>query len=220
MSSAPSPSSPTVAGTSTGAFLDALASAAPTPGGGGAAALMGATGAALIAMVCNLTRGRPGFEAVEADITALLAQAQARRAELLALVDADAVAFNALMAAYRLPRAEDPAARAERSAAIQQGLIGATEAPLACAEAAAAVVALCAPAAQKGNPQVLSDVGVAVLAARAALQSAALNVQINLPQIKDGERAQALRQALEQCLASALPLAEQVHQDVAQRLAG
>ncbi len=165
-------------------FMDALASGAPTPGGGGAAAVMGAMGAGLISMVANLTIGKKGFEAVDAEMRALLAEGESLRQRLTDMVAEDASAFDALMAAYRQPKSTD-AEKAERSAAIQAGLVLATLAPLNCARACAEGVRLARRAVDKSNPQVISDVGVGVLASWAALRSAALNVNINAPQIKD-----------------------------------
>ena len=169
--------------TTTG-FLDALASGDPTPGGGGAAALMGAMGAALISMVCHLTIGKKGYEAAEEDMRELLGQTEALRATLQEMVGDDASAFDRLMSAYKLPRGTDEE-KAYRAAAIQNGLKGATQAPLECARAAAEVIRLAARAVDRGNTNVISDVGVGALAGWAALRSAALNVNINVPQLKD-----------------------------------
>lgn len=198
-------------------FLDDLASAAPTPGGGGAAAVMGAMGAALISMVANLTIGKKGHEAVDAEMRVLLADSEALRARMTAMVGDDAVAFDTLMAAYRLPKATDDE-KAVRSAAIQAGLVAATRAPLACAGAAAEGVRLAARAVERGNPNVISDVGVGVLASAAALRSAALNVRINAPQIKDRAYADRALTELEGLLAEGLPLAERIHEQVRARL--
>lgn len=201
----------------TAGFLDALASAEPTPGGGGAAALMGAMGAALVSMVCNLTIGKPGYEAVEAEMQALRADSEALRARLLAMVAEDARAFDTLMAAYRLPKstAEEKAAR---SAAIQDGLKAATRAPLDCAVAAAEGVRLAARAVERGNVNVISDVGVGALAAWAALRCAALNVSINVPQIKDRTFADHALTDIAALQAECGPLAEQVHTRVKARI--
>lgn len=201
----------------TARFLDELASAAPTPGGGGAAAVMGAMGAALISMVANLTIGKKGYEAVEADMRDLLAESESLRARMSAMVEGDALAFDTLMASYKLPKASD-GEKAARSAAIQAGLVAATQAPLACARAAAEGVRLAARAVEHGNANVISDVGVGVLASAAALRSAALNVQINAPQIKDRAFADSALSDLAALLAECLPLAEQVHERVKARL--
>ena len=199
--------------TSTAAFLDELASAAPTPGGGGAAAVMGAMGAALVSMVAHLTVGKKGYEAREPDARALLAESQALRDRLMPMVADDATAFNSLMAAYRMPKATDDE-RAERSDAIQAGLRAATLAPLHCARAAADGVRLASRALGISHPSVISDVGVAVQASLAALRSATLNVQINVPQLKDLAFAQQTQAEVEALLAECLPLGENVHAGV------
>lgn len=198
-------------------FLDALASSAPTPGGGGAAALMGATGAALLAMVANLTIGKKGLEEVEAEMRGILVEAEQLRAQLTAMIEDDVAAFNTLMASYRLPKDSDEQ-KAARAAVIQQGLRGATEAPMACARAAAAVVRLSRRTAEIGNRNVISDAGVGVLAAQAALRSAALNVHINAPQINDRGYADATMQELGALLAECGGTSEDVYGLVMQRL--
>jgi formiminotetrahydrofolate cyclodeaminase len=177
------------------AWLDALASDAPAPGGGAAAALSGALAAALVSMVARFTIDRPKFAAVQNDITLALEQSEDVRARLLALVDVDATAYHAVAAAYRLPR-DDKAARV---AAIQLALVQATEAPLQVAEAARCVVDLAHSVAAIGNPTVITDAGGAALLAQAALHAALLNVDVNLATLRDeGQRARfaARRQAV------------------------
>jgi formiminotetrahydrofolate cyclodeaminase len=202
---------------STAKFLDDLASAAPTPGGGSAAAVMGSMGAALVSMVANLTVGKKGYEAVDAAMRQLLAESEALRLRLAGMVAEDVSAFDALMASYKLPKTTDEE-KAARSAAIQHGLKLATEAPLACARACAEAVRLAERAAAHGNVNVISDAGVGVLAAWAALRSAALNVNINAPQIKDRAWADAALTELEGLLAECGPLSERVHQTVKAKL--
>ncbi len=203
--------------TSTAAFLDQLASAAPTPGGGGAAAVMGAMGAALISMVARLTIGKKGYEAREEAARALLADSEALRSRLMPMVAEDAQAFETLMAAYRLPK-DDEAAKARRSVAIQAGLKAATLAPLQCARAAAEVLRLAERAAGISHPSVISDVGVAALAGAAALRSAELNVMINVPQLKERGFADAAKSELEALTSECLPKAQTVHERVAAAL--
>ncbi len=169
-------------------FLDDLASAAPTPGGGSAAAVIGAMGAALISMTCNVTLGKKGCEAVESELREVLAGAESLRARLTAMVAEDIAAFGALMTAYRMPKATDDDKTA-RARAIQTSLHGATVTPLDCARACAAVIALSRRAAEKGFAGVISDAGVGVLAANTALRSAALNVRTNAPMLEDREFA-------------------------------
>jgi len=165
-------------------FLDDLAGRAPTPGGGSAAAVMGAMGAALVSMVCNVTLGKKGYEAVETEMTAVRDESEIVRRRLTAMVAEDVAAFDSLMAAYKLPKAgEDDKAR--RAAAIQAALRRATETPLDCARAAAQVIKLARRASELGYTGVISDGGVGVLAGYTALRSAALNVYINAPSLKD-----------------------------------
>jgi len=170
-------------------FLDELASEQPTPGGGGAAAIMGAVGAALVSMVANLTIGKKNYEAFDAELKATNAAAEKVRAELTAAIDEDVVAFNGVMGAYGLPRGTDEE-KAARAAAIQAALKQATDAPLRAVKACHEVIKLSAVVAEKGNLNVISDAGVAVLAANAGLRSAALNVYINAKSIKDREFAE------------------------------
>jgi len=165
-------------------FLDKLASSAPEPGGGAAAALVGAAGAALVSMVANLTVGREKFASAQAEMERARAQADALRAALLAAIDRDAEAFRGVMAAYKMPRETDEHKTARRRA-TQDALRAASRIP-------AEVIALCEDvatwsrvAAEQGNPQVISDAAVAALLADAAAQSAALNVRINLAGISD-----------------------------------
>lgn len=198
-------------------FLEQLASRASTPGGGSAAAIMGAMGAALNSMVANLTVGKKNYEAVDAEMRDLLEQSETMRAGLTEMVQADVEVFDRVMGAYGM--AKDTAEQKEtRSQAIQEALKEAAEVPLACAELCADVIRLCRPMAEKGNANVLSDVGVAVLAAHAALRSAALNVYINIGGIKDQEFATARRRQLEAILAETGDLAEEIYQQVQSRL--
>src|SRR5438445_386556 len=122
-------------------FLDRLSSSDPTPGGGALAALSGAQAAAMIAMVCNLTRGRPRYAAVEDKVNAILAEANQLRARLLELADADADAYGSVRDAYRMPKASDQEIAA-RTAAIESAMHTATEVPVETATQSQAVLAL------------------------------------------------------------------------------
>jgi len=177
-------------------FLEALASRAPTPGGGSAAALIGAMGAGLISMVCNVTLGKKGMEEAASEMQAVCNESEALRLRLTAMIAEDIAAFDALMAAYRLPKGND-AEKAQRGAAIQDSLVGATNTPLRCARACADVIKLSRRAAQHGFSGVISDAGVGVLAAQTALRSAALNVEINAPLLADRAFAAEARHELE-----------------------
>lgn len=169
-------------------FLERLASADPTPGGGSAAAIMGAMGAALVSMVCNVSFGKKGYEGAEPELRAVLAESEALRIRLAAMVGADVAAFDALMATYKLPKSTDEE-KARRADAIQASLRRATEVPLDCARACSEVIALSRRAGEHGYRHVISDAGVGVSAAYSALRSAALNVYINAPALKDREFA-------------------------------
>ena len=198
-------------------FLDELASSAPTPGGGSAGALVGAVGAALIAMVGNLTAGKKGYEAVEGSMRDLVAEADRLRAELVRLADEDVRVFGLVMAGYRMTRGDD-AERAARRAAIQSALVDATEAPLALARTCSEVIKLAAVAAEEGNTNVVSDAGVGVVAAHAALRAAALNVYINAGSIEDREFAARAVAELERLLAAGAERTEAVFARVRERL--
>jgi methenyltetrahydrofolate cyclohydrolase len=194
-------------------FLDDLASERPTPGGGGAAAVCGAIGAALVSMVANLTIGKKNYEAVSQDLEAVNAKAQALRAELTGAIEEDVVAFNSVMSAYGLPRATEEE-KAERTAAIQAALKDATLAPLRAVKACFEVIRLSATVAEKGNLNVISDAGVAALAANAGLRSAALNVCINAKAIKDRDFAEKQIAEVNALLAQAEEMTESVYQTV------
>jgi len=198
-------------------FLDELASGAPTPGGGSAAAIMGAMGAALISMVCNVTIGKKGHEAVESEMKSVRDASEKLRLRLTSMVAEDIAAFDGLMAAYRLPKVTDED-KSCRAAAIQSSLRAATDTPLACARACAQVVALSKRAGEKGYAGVISDAGVGVLAANTALRSAALNVYINAPSLKDRAFADAATAELEQLLDDCARESELVFELVRSRL--
>ncbi len=170
-------------------FLDELASKAPTPGGGSAAAIMGAMGAALVSMVCNLTIGKKNYAEVDVEMQAILARSEHLRTSLTDMIRADVDVFGQVMEAYGMPK-DSVEEKLLRSEAIQAALKAATDVPLACAKASAEVIALSRIVAEKGNKNVVSDAGVADLAGYAALKSAALNVFVNISSIKDEAFAQ------------------------------
>jgi len=176
-----------------GTWLEALASSAPAPGGGAAAALSAAIGAALIEMVCNLTIGRPRYAAHEALMREALARATTLRRRALGLAAADARAFGAVTDAYRLPKETDEQARA-RAERIQEALIGATEVPLETAALAAEVVQLAGRIVDGANVNALADIAAAAAAARAALETALVNVEANLAALPDRSRSRELRE--------------------------
>ena len=198
-------------------FLDQLASKASTPGGGSAAAIMGAMGAALISMVANLTVGKKKYEDVDAEMQGFLEQSEALRTRLTGMIQADVDVFDRVMAAYGMAR-ETEADKEQRSQATQAALKEATDVPLACAQLCADVIELCRPVAEKGNLNVISDAGVAVLAAHAALRSAALNVYINIGGIRDNDFVNDRREKLEFVLSGAGIATETVYELVKSKL--
>lgn len=198
-------------------FLDELASNAPAPGGGSVASLGGALGAALVSMVCNLTLGKKGYEEVQDDIKDLLAKSEALRKKLTGLLEDDVAAYTGYSEAAKMPRGTD-AEKAERAMAMQAALKTATDVPLGIAEAAVEVMDLCMPAAEKGNKWAVSDAGVAVLMAEAALRSAALNVLINLGTLKDEEFVADRRAKLEGLLDGKGVMRDQIYDYVVSKL--
>jgi formiminotetrahydrofolate cyclodeaminase len=177
-------------------FLDELASAAPTPGGGSAAALSGAFGAALVAMVSRLTIGRKNYQNVSAEFEAMLPRADTLRAQLLDLMQQDAEAYERVMSAYQLPKETDTEKNA-RTGAIQLALKGAAEIPLRVAGVCAQVLEMSETAGARGNKNAASDAGAGALMAEAGLRAALLNVEINLGLIQDAEFVTKMRDAVE-----------------------
>ena len=169
-------------------FLEQLAARVPAPGGGAAAALSAAQGAALVGMVARYSTGEKYAEHRET-VERIIAESDELRTAALRLAEDDAAAFTAVADAYKLPRATDEE-KAARSAAIAVSLIGAGRPPAAVIALAERVVVLAAELLPVGNPNVISDVAAASEAARAAATTARVNVEINLSGIRD-EQARA-----------------------------
>lgn len=172
-------------------FIEQLAAATPTPGGGSAAAHTGAAGAALVAMVARLTVNKKKYEAVKDQMWALIEQADALRARLSAAVEQDAASFEAVMAAFKLPK-DTPEQEAARAEAVKQATYRASLVPLDAARLSLQVMQLGLQAAKLGNLNAISDAGVSVALGRAALTGAGLNVRINLNGLEDAALAQPL----------------------------
>ncbi|NNJ12527.1 cyclodeaminase/cyclohydrolase family protein [Chloroflexales bacterium ZM16-3] len=165
-------------------FLGLLASSSPTPGGGSVAGISGAMASGLISMVCALTIGKKQFADIEDEVRGIQDRAEGLRRELQALAQEDVEVFGRLSAAYKLPRTAEADA-ASRRAAIQQVTRIAAEVPLRTALAAAALIPLCTSLSSRCSRLVVSDIGVAALLARATVQSAILNIEINLSGLED-----------------------------------
>lgn len=198
-------------------FLAELAGKAPVPGGGGAAALVGAAGVALGNMVGCLTTGKKKYAAVEADIQALNARAEALRRELEALVQADAEAFAPLAAAYGLPK-DTPAQAAHKAAVLEAALDTACAVPLEIMQKCAEGIVLVEQYAAKGSVLAVSDAGCAAALCKAALQSASLNVFINTKLMTDRTHADALDAQADALLNEYIPRADAVFASVTNKL--
>ena len=179
-----SPVMPRFSEMSVGELLSALASPHPTPGGGTAAAIAGAMGAALLMMVSGLAKSKTDSDDEKAALEAARHALEPLRTELMRLADADSDAFDQVMAAYRRPKATD-GDKAARTSAIQTALRQATVVPLDTLRACAAAMPLAARVAEAGNRSAASDVGVAVGLLEAAAAGADANVRINLDGLKD-----------------------------------
>src|SRR4051794_27544918 len=183
-------------------FCNETLSDSPAPGGGSVAALMGALGASLGGMVANLSAGKRGWDDKLGYFSDWAVKAQQHKDELLFLVDEDTAAFNKVMEAFALPK-ESGEEKAARSAAIQSANTYAAEIPLRVMETASKTFPLLAAMAEQGNPASISDVGVGLLAVRACIEGAGMNVRINLAGLKDEAVRNSLRQKMEQTLREA-----------------
>ena len=200
--------------TSCADFAQALASKQSVPGGGGAAALTGAMAAALCSMVGNFTSGKKTYAAYQADVERMLAKAEDVRCRLVALVDADAEAFEPLSRAYGIPK-DDPT----RAEVLEAATKGACAAPVQMVRECARAVELLEEMEVKGSRMLLSDVGCGGALAAAALQAAALNVTVNTRTLADRAWADAIDAEVAGLLATYVPRAQAVYDRVAARLA-
>jgi formiminotetrahydrofolate cyclodeaminase len=198
-------------------FLDQLASPSPAPGGGSAAAFSGALGAALVAMVCRLTVGRKGYEEAGPELEVIIPRAEEKRRVLLKLIDADAAAYDRVIAKYKLPK-ETEEQKIERTREVQNALKDAADIPLQIAAACASVLDMVLPVAAKGNKNAESDAGAAALLAEAGLRAAAMNVEINLALIKDPAYIKEMRARLEPLTRGRAEERESIVQVVASRI--
>ena len=176
---------------STKNFAEETSRESPAPGGGTIAAYMGALGAALGTMVANLSAHKAGWDDRWQEFSQWADKGQALMAALLRLVDEDTAAFNAIMAAFQLPKKTE-ADKAARQKAIQDATLYAAQVPLRTMQTASQAFALCKAMAEQGNPASVSDAGVGALATRAAVVGAGLNVKINAAQLTDRSAAQSL----------------------------
>ncbi len=191
---------PTLMAQSVRSFTDAVSSESPAPGGGTVAAVCGALGAALGAMVANLSGNKKGYEEKLTTFSKIGEALQSLQASLLTLADADTVAFNAVMAAYALPKAT-PEQTAARTSAIAAANLGAARVPLQVIQTASAAYPHLLTLIEQGNPNSLSDAGVGALCVHACITGAGMNVKINLQGIQDTTAKQSLKQDADALLA-------------------
>ncbi len=190
-------------------FLRRLAGPQPTPGGGSVAALAGALAAALVQMVGGLTAGKKGLEEVSETMVTLQSQADEIAKTLTCAIDEDAAAYDGVMAAFGLPKADDDQ-KAQRSAAIQSAMKQAAEVPFGVAQRCLDAARLAAIALEQGNPNASSDAAVALLLAVCGLEGALLNVAINLDSIKDADYVTTKKEAMERLFTQARDLRDQM----------
>jgi glutamate formiminotransferase/formiminotetrahydrofolate cyclodeaminase len=194
-------------------FVDEVSSETAVPGGGSAAALAGSLGAALAAMVANLTVGRTGDE----ELSEMSVRAQATKQALAEIVDEDARAFNAVMAAIRMPRTTE-AERGARDQMLQMAYRRAAEVPLETARLSLAALELARVAARRGRHDAASDAGTAALLAGAAVEGAVLNVLINLGTLKDELFVRACRDEIDRLRTLARRTGDEVAEEIRGRL--
>lgn len=190
-------------------FLSELSSNAPVPGGGGASAAVGAFAAALGMMVTNLTIGKKKYADYEEEVKAVRDRLEGLRDQLIDLVDGDAVAFEPLSKAYSIPK-DDP----ERDTIMENALYEASVVPMSIMETVLAAARELEVLVAKGSKLAVSDVGVGILFAQAAIEGASLNVYINTKSMKDRERAAALDAKADAIIAEGAALKARIYDGV------
>ncbi|MCL2008872.1 MAG: cyclodeaminase/cyclohydrolase family protein [Treponema sp.] len=194
-------------------FSALLASDAPAPGGGSAAALQGSLAASLLEMVTKLTIGRKKYAEHEELMTAVGKEAGSLRKKFIELIDKDTEAYNAVAAVFKMPK-ESEAEKIIRAETLEATLKGSTETPLEIMRTCLALLRLAEKMPGKFNTNAASDLGVAALSARAAICGAWLNVLINLKSIKDEDFTEKCRMEGQAMLDAGLPIAENIHKIV------
>ncbi|NLY66001.1 MAG: cyclodeaminase/cyclohydrolase family protein [Tissierellia bacterium] len=202
-------------------YIDSVASKEPTPGGGSVAALAGSLGAALTAMVGCLTIGRKIYEELDEEVKEVMdknfKELYNSIERLNGIVDEDTKAFDKVMEALKMPKETEEEKKA-RSEAIQEGYKVALEVPLRCAEECYQVLKLSRVFADHGNVNAITDVGVGALLAAAAVESAILNVKINLKSIKDAEFKKKIEERIEFLISDGYKLKDEIMEIVYERL--
>jgi formiminotetrahydrofolate cyclodeaminase len=190
-------------------FLDAVAGGTATPGGGSVSALVGTLAAALVEMVVNLTVGKKGFEAQEAEMKKMGVEARSYRDALAATIAQDINAYQAVMKGYLLPKTTEEEKK-QRREEIQKALRRAADPPLFTAATSLKVLKLCQKAAEKGNPSAITDAAVGALLAEAALRGAVFNVLVNLAALEEEDTVDKMKQELNRLEAEGLKTREKI----------
>ena len=198
-------------------FIDQLASAAPTPGGGGASACVGALASALASMVGNLTVGKKTYADVEEEIRELMGSLERLMGQLVALSDRDEEVFAPLAAAYALPSGTDEE-KAEKTRVMEGRLLDASLVPLEIMEKSLEGLEIVKILAEKGSRMAVSDAGVAAQFLRASLGGAVMNVYINTKSMKDRAKAEELNARAKELTEKGFALADEVYGTVLQKL--
>jgi len=198
-------------------FLDAVAGGTATPGGGSVSALVGTLAAALVEMVVNLTVGKKGFEPQEAEMKKMGEEAHSYREALAATIARDINAYQGVMKAYLLPKATDEDKK-NRKEEIQKALKRAADPPLFTAATSLKVLKLAQKAAEKGNPNTVTDAAVGALLAEAALQGGVFNVLVNLSALEEEATVKKMKQELKRLQAEGIKTRERVLAHVKERL--
>lgn len=194
-------------------FVDVLASKAAVPGGGGAAALVGAIGMALGSMVCNLTIGKKKYAEYEETIKNILSKASKLEKDLLEMIDEDAKGFYPLSKAYGLPTSTDEEKQIKEET-MQKALKVACEVPINIVRACHKAIKLHEELVDKGSRLAISDVGVGVQCLRAAILSAELNVVININSIKDEEYVTKVNTEVKELVEDGVKICDEVFRKV------
>ena len=198
-------------------FVEKLGSGSPTPGGGGASALVGALGIALGNMVAHLTIGRKKYASVELDMLELKAHASNLQAQLLTLIERDAEVFEPLARAYSLPKQTEEEKK-EKDRVMEKALNQACRIPMEIMETVCESLELVKEAAQKGTAAAVSDAGDAAVFCKAALQGASLNVFSNTRSMKDRNTAEEYNRRADELLEKYCPVADEIFESVKNRL--
>jgi len=198
-------------------FLAAVAAPTPTPGGGSVSALAGALSTALSRMVAGLARGKTGYEGVESELEQIETRGKVIQARLEALIDEDARAYEAVIAAMRMPKSSERE-KAARVKAMQAAYRKATEVPLETMERCVEALELAEASVKKGNRSATTDAAVAILLAEAAIRGASLNCAVNLASIRDETFRSSAEERVEQLLKRADEIGHEAMAVVTERL--